>query len=153
MDGLVAGAAVAFLLARRPQFVVPKLLVAISLPVLLEAFLVRVPNVLWDAAGLPIAEAAMVVLLLAALTLPTFAAVFSTHPLRFFGRISYSLYLWHYVLAWTWGLPHHAWAAAVLSTGIAYTSTRWLEEPLRARWRKQRPKGSHTRPSTVLTDA
>ena len=60
-------------------------------------------------------------------------------PLRFIGRISYSLYLWHWPILLLTGTR---WAglgslpAVVLAIGIATASTLLLEEPLRAAWRR-----------------
>ncbi len=60
-------------------------------------------------------------------------------PLRFLGRISYSLYLWHWPILLLTGTR---WAgvgslpAVVLAIGIASASTLLIEEPLRAAWRR-----------------
>lgn len=135
LDGLVAGAAIAFVLHRRPDFRIPPIWVAVGAPVLLEALLIREPHQSWDVFGLPFAEATIATVLLGALTLPAIARPLSFAPLRFLGRISYSLYLWHYTLVWAWGSPHHAWAAAGLSILVACVSTLWIEEPLRRRLR------------------
>jgi peptidoglycan/LPS O-acetylase OafA/YrhL len=135
-DGLLAGAAVAFLLARGPQIVTPrlKLLAVAALPIAVDALLVRAPSPGWDAFALPIIEAACVVILVAALTIPQWAAVLSWSPLRWLGRISYSLYLWHFMLIWAFN-GHNRLIPAVLSLAIAYGSTRWIEEPIRRRGR------------------
>jgi peptidoglycan/LPS O-acetylase OafA/YrhL len=134
LDGLIAGAAVAFLLVRRPQFAVPRLLVAIALPVVVDAILIRPAAAGWDAFALPIVEAAAVVVFLAALTLPMCGGLLAVAPLVWFGRISYSLYLWHFVLVWAFN-GHNRLIPAALSIAIAYTSTRWIEEPIRRRRR------------------
>ncbi|MFL5963909.1 MAG: acyltransferase family protein [Gaiellaceae bacterium] len=131
-DGLLAGAAVAFLLARSPQFIVSKLLPVAALPIAVDALLLRDPSPAWDAFGLPIAEAACVAILVAALTLPGWAAVLSWSPLRWLGRISYSLYLWHFMLIWAFNGQHRLIPAG-LSIVVAYVSTRWIEEPIRRR--------------------
>jgi peptidoglycan/LPS O-acetylase OafA/YrhL len=145
-DGLVAGAMVAFLLARRPQIVTPrlKLLAVAALPIAVDALMVRAPSSGWDAFALPIIEAACVVILVAALTIPAWATVLSWSPLRWFGRISYSLYLWHFMLIWAFN-GHHRLIPAVLSIAIAYGSTRWIEEPIRRRGRVS----SRTLPAAV----
>jgi peptidoglycan/LPS O-acetylase OafA/YrhL len=138
LDGLLLGAAIAFLLIRRPAFRIRLIWIAIALPVGVEALIGRSPSTTWDVIGMPISEAALVAVVLAALTLRPVAVALSITPLRFFGRISYSLYLWHFMLTWAWGYPQRAWAAAVLSITIAYFSTRWVEEPLRRRFRARR---------------
>lgn len=59
-------------------------------------------------------------------------------PLRFLGRISYSLYLWNWPLLWLTGTVHAGWQSVpVLLTGLAVAtaSTLWLEEPIRRWWR------------------
>lgn len=64
--------------------------------------------------------------------------------LTFTGRISYSLYLWHWPLLWLTGLlfayqrePAAVIGVLALSIAISYLSTRYLEEPLRQRWRRR----------------
>ncbi|MCW5120351.1 acyltransferase [Burkholderia cenocepacia] len=58
-------------------------------------------------------------------------------PARFIGRISYSLYLWHWpiyvVLRWTTGLesPVAIVCAVVLTFAFAIASYRFIEEPFR----------------------
>ena len=59
-------------------------------------------------------------------------------PLRFSGRISYALYLWHYPLLKLTGTYGDGWSAVwvlVLSVAVATASTLWLEEPVRRWWR------------------
>ena len=59
-------------------------------------------------------------------------------PLRFAGRISYALYLWHYPLlklTGTYGDGVSAIWILLFSVGLATTSTLWLEEPVRRWWR------------------
>jgi peptidoglycan/LPS O-acetylase OafA/YrhL len=58
--------------------------------------------------------------------------------LRFVGRISYALYLWHFPVFGLLGQHYGglgALPAVALSFGLAVASTLWLEEPLRRRWR------------------
>lgn len=61
----------------------------------------------------------------------------SAPPLVAIGRISYSLYLWHWpvlvLLRWTVGLdsPAAKVAALVLAFALAIASYRWVESPLR----------------------
>ncbi len=61
-----------------------------------------------------------------------------SHPvLRYFGQISYSLYLWHWgvivLMQWTVGLeaPHLQLLAMVLSIGLAHLSYAFVETPTR----------------------
>ncbi|MEO5965139.1 MAG: SGNH hydrolase domain-containing protein [Candidatus Limnocylindrales bacterium] len=69
--------------------------------------------------------------------LPSPAGILSLPPVRFMGRISYSLYLWHWpilvlpVVAFG-NLPGVARVAlAGLSILVATASQRWIEEPIR----------------------
>jgi peptidoglycan/LPS O-acetylase OafA/YrhL len=132
MDGLVAGSALAFARQLSPRFGVPRIIAPVGLALAVGALLVRHPDRLWDAFGLPFAEAACVITVMAALTIPAWSSALSWAPLRWFGWISYSLYLWHYMLMWAfdWRLRP---LAALLAIGIAYASTRWIEEPIRRR--------------------
>ncbi|MFL5682687.1 MAG: acyltransferase family protein [Chloroflexota bacterium] len=68
------------------------------------------------------------------------ARALRTPPLRFMGRISYSLYLWHWPLIAAAGLmvlptsPATDFAkviAVVVAIGLATASTLWMEEPIR----------------------
>jgi peptidoglycan/LPS O-acetylase OafA/YrhL len=76
----------------------------------------------------------------------------SLAPLRWFGRISYSLYLWHWpflvlpVLALGRELAlDERLALAGISIAVATASWRWIEEPFRRGW-----SPSISRPRTVL---
>jgi hypothetical protein len=76
----------------------------------------------------------------------------SLAPLRWFGRISYSLYLWHWpflvlpVLALGRELaPEERLALAGISIAVATASWRWIEEPFRRGW-----SPTVSRPRTVL---
>lgn len=133
-DGLVAGCAIAFVRLRRPTFALPETVAILGVGAAIIALITRTASVHWDVLGLPFAEASCVAALAAALTIPGWAAVLSWEPLRWFGRISYSLYLWHYMLIWAfdWRLRP---LAALLAIAVAYASTRWVEEPIRRRRR------------------
>ena len=66
------------------------------------------------------------------------ARLLSTRPLRWLGRISYSLYLWHWpilvipaaALETTLPLPARI-ALALVAIPVAAASQRWVEEPIR----------------------
>lgn len=133
-EGLVMGAAAAFLLARTQTYKIRSGALVAAFPVVVFFLAAREPHPVWDAVCLPLAELSLLAFLLAALTLPAFASPLSVAPLRFFGRISYSLYLWNSALIWIIG--GHGPLVAAASIVIAYGSTRWLEEPVRRRFRR-----------------
>jgi peptidoglycan/LPS O-acetylase OafA/YrhL len=137
-EGLVAGASVAFLIARRPDFTLPRSTLAVTVPFVVLFLFGRTQSTGWDAVGLPLAETGCVALVVAALTLSEWQRFLSLAPLRFLGRISYSLYLWHAMLMWATD-QHLGWLVVPASIAIAYLSTTWLEEPVRARVRRVRP--------------
>lgn len=67
-------------------------------------------------------------------------------PLRFTGRISYSLYLWHYPLYFLIGggaiVAQGPLVGLLLiagTYGLAMASWRWVEEPAKRRWRSGVP--------------
>jgi peptidoglycan/LPS O-acetylase OafA/YrhL len=134
-EGLVAGSAVAFARVKWPRLTVPWQLAALGLLALLP-LLWRRPSVSGDIV-LPVAEAAWVALLIAALTIPAWRQAFSWRLLRWFGRISYSLYLWHYMLMWAFDWKLNP-IASLLAVAVAYASTRWFEQPLRRRRKRVR---------------
>jgi peptidoglycan/LPS O-acetylase OafA/YrhL len=64
--------------------------------------------------------------------------VFNLRILRFFGRISYALYLWHEVFIFFIRV-HRGWQAVgcvVMATIFSTILTTYYEEPLRKAWRK-----------------
>ena len=90
------------------------------------------------AALLPTIGAGLVILAGSSAHLGTTRSPLDRRPLRFLGRISYSLYLWHWPLlvlpAAVLGtaLPLPATLALVaLAIPIAAASQRWVEEPIR----------------------
>ncbi len=74
------------------------------------------------------------------------ARLLTQSGVRWVGKISYSLYLWHwpvFVLArWTVGLdePLMRTLALMLTLALGWASFRWLEQPLRG-WGEARRKG------------
>jgi peptidoglycan/LPS O-acetylase OafA/YrhL len=92
------------------------------------------------------------VLLLAAMTakdapLTPIAQLLRSRPFVFVGRLSYSLYLWHWVVyvlfRWTVGLYdlQHMAAAVALTFALAWLSYVVVEQPIRrGRWISARPK-------------
>lgn len=53
-------------------------------------------------------------------------AAFGWKPLAYVGRISYGLYLWHFLFVW-WGWPFPL--SIGVSLAVAAASYRWLEQP------------------------
>jgi peptidoglycan/LPS O-acetylase OafA/YrhL len=128
LEGLLLGAALAF----RPV-VVSRRVVATAIAVLVVIGSVFPARGVLDQFTLPLAELAAVALVAAAvcgtLRLPM--------PLVRLGWISYSLYLWHFVVLWAFHW-HHALLAVAVSVAAAAASTRWIERPFR-RGRAARP--------------
>jgi peptidoglycan/LPS O-acetylase OafA/YrhL len=86
------------------------------------------------AAILPVAGAVLVILggFAQPVTLPS--RVLSLGPFRFLGRISYSLYLWHWpILVFGIAILGASWAPvlALAAIPVAAASQRWIEEPFR----------------------
>ena len=132
-DGLLLGSALAFVRVQR----VPERLVQCAVIVAGACLAVRPQFAQWDAYGLPVFEAAAAVILVGATCETQLAKLLSAGWIRWFGRISYSLYLWHYLLLWEFG-HHNKPVAVALAIAIAYASTRWIEEPIRRLGRVRR---------------
>jgi peptidoglycan/LPS O-acetylase OafA/YrhL len=86
------------------------------------------------AATLPVAGAALVIVGGFPDPAPPPSRILSLRPCRFLGRISYSLYLWHWpilvfgllILGPAWSIP-----LAMAAIPVAAISQRWIEEPFR----------------------
>ena len=144
-DGLVLGSALAFARHRGGRFAPGRSAVVITaaLSALFVAVTVSVPRTFM--LFLPLFEIAAAVFVAAAVA----GTLRLPRPLIWLGGISYSLYLWHYVLL-HWGFhEHHRLVALAASFAVAYASTRWVERPLRRR----RPAVSAARPTPVPAEA
>jgi peptidoglycan/LPS O-acetylase OafA/YrhL len=130
-DGLVAGAILAIFRFRH-RLRVPPLLANAGLVVFWVALLVHPFLPAWQAWGLPIAEAACVILVASAVAETQLREALSARPLVWLGRISYSLYLWNLALPVMVG-SKDPWLMLPLSLTAAYVSTRFVEEPFRRR--------------------
>lgn len=86
----------------------------------------------WWLAGQPALELACVLLVAAAVCEPEFQQVISNRPLIALGKISYSLYLWHWTMWWL--LRDHSPlivpGAAFVAASLSY---RFVEQPFRRR--------------------
>jgi peptidoglycan/LPS O-acetylase OafA/YrhL len=142
---LIAGGLLAFVhglgLVRLPDRLYPYRVVAVAAgAVALAAVFVLAPSLGgWPGPATVLAVAATSVLVAGGDSMPG-AEALRIPPLRFFGRISYSLYLWHWPLLAAAGLlalpathvPLHLTLAAVIGAiSLATVSTRFIEEPIR----------------------
>jgi peptidoglycan/LPS O-acetylase OafA/YrhL len=126
-EGLVIGCTLAFVRFSRPKLDVPEWLARTALGVF---FFGCVAWVGWFM--LPIYELAAAVMIAAALATTEFADVVSDRRLVWIGKISYSLYLWHFVIFWAFGFSD--WFVALpLSVAVAWLSCRLVEQPFRRR--------------------
>jgi peptidoglycan/LPS O-acetylase OafA/YrhL len=123
VDGLLLGAALGF---RSPQ--VSRRLVRTATVLAAGAVALVSSTAVLDAWTIPLFELSAVVLVAAAVA----GTLHLPGVLVRLGRISYSLYLWHFVVLWAlhW---RHPLLAVVLSVAVAAASTRWVERPFRRR--------------------
>ena len=76
-------------------------------------------------------------LMIISITSPSWKRVLSWPPIRFLGEVSYSLYLWHFIVLLycvhlLYGeipLPAILFLALVLSLAVSWCSYRWIEKP------------------------
>jgi peptidoglycan/LPS O-acetylase OafA/YrhL len=125
LDGLVLGAALAFQRRVGPlQASRGPLAVAAGIAVLIAAL---IPSVAITASSmLPFFELSVVLVVAAAVS----GTLRLPRPLIWLGGISYSLYLWHYVVLWAFD-GHHPLLAVAVSVAAAAASTAWIEKPFR----------------------
>ena len=136
-DALLLGAAtaVAFTLGmlRRPRFawvaIAAAALWAISVPPDSVATALPAVRTFEVTASIVIAELAGVVLIARAVTAPW--SLLSGSVIRWFGKVSYGLYLWHLPIILIIGVetPLKFWTAIGLSLGAAAISWRFVEGP------------------------
>jgi peptidoglycan/LPS O-acetylase OafA/YrhL len=139
-DGLIIGAVLAIVLRRRPL-----LLPAGWQPWLVAAFAgwcVVGPLFAWEIVGRPVLELLCAGLVLAAVTESQLAVGLAWSPLVWLGKISYSLYLWHFMLLWAFGW--NPLRALPVSFAAAWLSYRFVEQPFR---RHRRTLGAATLPA------
>jgi peptidoglycan/LPS O-acetylase OafA/YrhL len=147
-DGLLAGALLAVLRRRGVQVGELAGMIGFALLVVGVVFrgvLIHGHAVYWDALGLPLFELAAVLTVGAAIAETSLAEALRSRPLVWFGKISYSLYLWQYAVLRLVdrrlidALPANEAAAIrsvgalVLSVGGAWLSYRYVEQPFRRR--------------------
>jgi peptidoglycan/LPS O-acetylase OafA/YrhL len=143
--GCLAGLVYGFGLVRRVPLGLASVLGVLGAVLALS---VREPAVSYHVVVLPLfcACAAVVVYTCAAHRAWWLARLVSHEPLRWFGKISYGLYIWHFPLfalvGWQLGIP--------LSIAVAAISYRYVERPfLRRRHTRRELPGDLSRPAPV----
>jgi peptidoglycan/LPS O-acetylase OafA/YrhL len=130
-DGLMMGAALAIILQRR-SITVPEGLLPWIVGSFVLAVLIPDVNTGWHIIGLPLFELVCAALIAAAVSGSSLTSALSWPPLVFLGKISYSLYLWHFMLLWAFGSRYEMIALPV-TFACAYLSYRFVERPFRRR--------------------
>ena len=125
IDALVLGAALAFQHRIAPLHVSRRLLaVAGGVAVLIVAV---IPSLaITESSMLPFFELSVVLVAAAAVS----GTLRLPRPLVWLGGISYSLYLWHFVVLWAFDW-HYRLLAVAVSVAAAWASTAWIEKPFR----------------------
>jgi peptidoglycan/LPS O-acetylase OafA/YrhL len=125
LDGLVLGAALAFQRRVGPlQASRGPLAVAAAIAVLIVGL---IPSLaITESAMLPFFELSVVLVVAAAVS----GTLQLPRPLVWLGGISYSLYLWHFVVLWAFNW-HYPLLAVAVSVAAAWASTAWIEKPFR----------------------
>ncbi len=152
--GLMAGAYLAWTLHRGARFgrwITPAALVALAFFAWMLFFSAVTDGwvYLWGKAALAIAAG---VLILACLEpRRPLTRVFSATPLRYLGRISYSLYLWHYLvisavlaLAAGWSVPVKLALAYSVTLALSGLSHHFIEQPFVRLAHRTRVSGTTT---------
>jgi peptidoglycan/LPS O-acetylase OafA/YrhL len=130
-EGLAAGALLAAVRFYRPELRMPEWVAKTSLSVaVLAVIAVRGGGSPEWAYGLPVFELAAVGMVAAAVTATALAEALAARPLVWLGTISYSIYLWHEAIRWTFGGAYPL-GALPLSIAVAWLSYRYVEQPFR----------------------
>jgi peptidoglycan/LPS O-acetylase OafA/YrhL len=124
----VIGRVAAFL--RRDGFRLPYWAGPSAMAVFVAAVFTGEQTVGWELLGLPIAEVAAAVVILAAGQPSRFASLCALPPLAYLGVASYSLYLWQDFALWVTGW-HHPWPALGLAVALTLGSYYGIERRFR----------------------
>jgi len=124
-EGLLLGAGLAFL--RRAGFQAGEWAGKLGLALVVPPLIVGA----WQF-GLPVFEVGAVLLVAAAVSNTDIARGLSARPLVWLGRVSYSLYLWHFAVLWAVGI-NRPLLALPIALVCAWLSYRFIEQPFRRR--------------------